>query len=237
MEFVQFHPTGLYSTNILMTEGARGEGGYLINGLGERYMEKYAPKSMELAPRDIVSRSGQTEINEGRGIDGQPYVYLDLRHLGAEKILERLPGIRDLAIHFEGVDPIEEPIPVVPSQHYSMGGIDTDVDGATAHARPLRRRRVRLRERARGQPPGRQLPARDHRVRPALRGRGGALPGRPRRQAAAERPRGVRGRPGHGGQGRPAGAAPTAPRTPTPSAPRWPTSPETTSACSATSRP
>jgi succinate dehydrogenase / fumarate reductase flavoprotein subunit len=131
MEFIQFHPTGLYSTNILMTEGARGEGGYLLNGLGERYMEKYAPKSMELAPRDIVARAGQTEINEGRGINGRPYVWLDLRHLGAEKILERLPGIRDLAIHFEGVDPIEEPIPVVPSQHYTMGGIDTDVDGAT----------------------------------------------------------------------------------------------------------
>ena len=132
MEFVQFHPTGLFTTNILMTEGARGEGGYLINGLGERFMERYAPKSMELAPRDITSRSIQTEINEGRGIDGQGYVYLDLRHLGAEKILERLPGIRDLAIHFEGVDPIEAPIPVVPSQHYWMGGIDTDVDGATA---------------------------------------------------------------------------------------------------------
>ncbi len=131
MEFIQFHPTGLYSTNILMTEGARGEGGYLINGLGERYMERYAPNSMELAPRDIVSRAGQTEINEGRGINGQPYVHLDLRHLGAEKILERLPGIRDLAIHFEGVDPIEEPIPVVPSQHYTMGGIDTNFDGAT----------------------------------------------------------------------------------------------------------
>ena len=132
MEFVQFHPTGLFTTNILMTEGARGEGGYLINGLGERLMERYAPKAMELAPRDITSRSIQTEINEGRGIDGKGYVYLDLRHLGAEKILERLPGIRDLAIHFEGTDPIEAPIPVVPSQHYWMGGIDTNVDGATA---------------------------------------------------------------------------------------------------------
>jgi succinate dehydrogenase / fumarate reductase flavoprotein subunit len=94
-------------------------------------MQNYAPTAMELAPRDITSRSIQTEINEGRGIDGKGYVHLDLRHLGAQKIMEKLPGIRDLAIHFEGVDPIEEPIPIVPSQHYSMGGIDTDMDGRT----------------------------------------------------------------------------------------------------------
>ena len=131
MEFVQFHPTGLLTTHILMSEACRGEGGYLVNGEGERFMARYAPKAMELAPRDITARSITTEINEGRGIGGSDYVHLDLRHLGAEKILERLPGIRDIAIHFEGVDPIEEPIPIRPVQHYTMGGIDTDVDGRT----------------------------------------------------------------------------------------------------------
>ena len=131
MEFVQFHPTTLYTTHILMTEGCRGEGGYLLNKDGERFMARYAPTAMELAPRDITSRSIQTEINEGRGIDGKDFVYLDLRHLGAEKLAERLPGTRDLSIHFEGVDPVYDPIPIVPAQHYSMGGIDTDVDGRT----------------------------------------------------------------------------------------------------------
>ena len=125
MEFMQFHPTGLRSTGILVTEGARGEGGYLINNQGERFMERYAPEKMELAPRDLVARAIETEILEGRGWgEGMyAYVHLDLRHLGAEKIKQRLPQIRMLAIDFEGVDPIEEPIPVRPTAHYSMGGI------------------------------------------------------------------------------------------------------------------
>jgi len=130
MEFVQFHPTSLFGTNILITEGARGEGGYLVNARGERFMERYAPHLMELGPRDIVARGAQTEIDQGRGFEGG-YVHLDLRHLGREKILDRLPGIRQIAIDFAGVDPILEPIPIQPAQHYSMGGIPTTLDGKT----------------------------------------------------------------------------------------------------------
>jgi succinate dehydrogenase / fumarate reductase, flavoprotein subunit len=130
MEFVQFHPTTLVGTNILITEGARGEGGHLVNRQGERFMARYAPRLMELAPRDITSRSIQTEINEGRGFAGGS-VHLDLRHLGRQRILERLPGIRQICLDFGGLDPVEEPIPIQPAQHYSMGGIDTDATGKT----------------------------------------------------------------------------------------------------------
>jgi succinate dehydrogenase/fumarate reductase flavoprotein subunit len=130
MEFVQFHPTALYPTDILITEAARGEGGHLINAKGERFMSRYAPEWMELAPRDVVARAIATEIMEGRGFEGG-YVLLDLRHLGEERINERLPQTREHAILYEGVDPVKEPIPIAPTAHYSMGGIDTDKLGRT----------------------------------------------------------------------------------------------------------
>ncbi|HEY8296762.1 MAG TPA: FAD-dependent oxidoreductase [Candidatus Baltobacteraceae bacterium] len=129
MEFMQFHPTTLKENGVLMTEGARGEGGHLLNAAGERFMFKYAPNKGELASRDVVSRAEWTEILEGRGIDG--CVLLDIRHLGREKILERLPQIRELAMDATGKDAIDEPIPILPGAHYTMGGIETDKWGAT----------------------------------------------------------------------------------------------------------
>ncbi len=132
-EFLQFHPTGLVPSGILMTEGCRGEGGYLKNNKGERFMEKYAAKFMELAPRDIVSRSEMTEILEGRGFpgpEGLDYVHLDLTHLGADRINHALPLIREVCIKFLDLDPIKEPIPVRPVAHYSMGGVECDLRGA-----------------------------------------------------------------------------------------------------------
>jgi succinate dehydrogenase / fumarate reductase, flavoprotein subunit len=129
MEFVQFHPTGLYPLGILVTEGARGEGGYLLNKDGERFMKNYAPTVMELAPRDMVTRSIQTEINEGRGIDGKDFVNLDLTHLGEAKLKERLPEITGFAKTYAGIDPVKQPIPILPTAHYSMGGIPTNLFG------------------------------------------------------------------------------------------------------------
>jgi succinate dehydrogenase / fumarate reductase flavoprotein subunit len=130
MEFVQFHPTGLAGTGILMSEVARGEGGKLLNSKGERFMEKYAPSKMELGPRDLVSRSITQEVLEGRGVGSdKDAVYLDLTHLGEEKIMERLPELRDLAITFLGQDMVTEPVMIAATAHYSMGGIPVNVAG------------------------------------------------------------------------------------------------------------
>lgn len=129
MAMVQYHPTTLAGSGFLMTEAARGEGAYLLNSEGERFMKKYAPNKMELAARDVTSRAEATEIAEGRGIDGN--VLLDLRHLGRDVILKKLPQIHEMAVDYLGIDMIEQPVPVRPGMHYQMGGIKTDVDGAT----------------------------------------------------------------------------------------------------------
>jgi succinate dehydrogenase / fumarate reductase flavoprotein subunit len=129
MEFFQFHPTGLYGLGILVTEGARGEGGILVNDRGERFMERYAPTIKDLAPRDMVSRAIMTEIRQGRGIGGKDYVHLDLTKVDRKLIEERLPEISTFCRIYMGLDPSESPIPVLPTAHYAMGGIPTDADG------------------------------------------------------------------------------------------------------------
>jgi succinate dehydrogenase / fumarate reductase flavoprotein subunit len=129
MEFYQFHPTGIYKMGILLSEAARGEGAYLRNGLGERFMERYAPKLMELAPRDLISRAIYLEIREGRGVDGKDYVHLDLRHLPKKVLDEKLPDITEFVRVYLGLNPETDPIPIQPTAHYAMGGIPTNVDG------------------------------------------------------------------------------------------------------------
>lgn len=133
MEFMQFHPTALPGTGILITEASRGEGGYLINKDGERFLSRYTPEKMELGPRDILSRALLTEIRNRRGIEGPfgAYVLLDLRHLGEGVIDAKLPFVRELARNYAKIDPVKEPIPVRPAQHYTMGGIHTDINGRT----------------------------------------------------------------------------------------------------------
>ena len=137
MEFVQFHPTTLYPRNLLISETVRGEGGYLLNAKGERFMEKYVPTKMELAPRDIVSRSIQMEIRQGLGVDGIDVVYLDVSHLWRSKqidVADRFPQVFDLARHYQNIDIRQSPMKVQPAQHYSMGGIQADINGSTSIA-------------------------------------------------------------------------------------------------------
>lgn len=130
MEFVQFHPTGVYGAGCLITEGSRGEGGFLVNSEGERFMERYAPKAKDLASRDVVSRSMTMEINAGRGVGPKKdHIYLQLHHLPAETLKERLPGISETAHIFAGVDVTKQPIPVLPTVHYNMGGVPTNWKG------------------------------------------------------------------------------------------------------------
>ncbi|KAF5394207.1 Succinate dehydrogenase complex flavoprotein subunit A [Paragonimus heterotremus] len=135
MEFVQFHPTGIYGAGCLITEGCRGEGGYLVNSQGERFMERYAPNAKDLASRDVVSRSMTIEIREGRGVGPRKdHIYLQLHHLPAEQLHSRLPGISETAKIFAGVDVTREPIPVLPTVHYNMGGVPTNYKGQVCFA-------------------------------------------------------------------------------------------------------
>ena len=204
MEFHQFHPTGLAGLGILISEAVRGEGGRLLNGEGERFMERYAPTIVDLAPRDIVARSMVLEVLEGRGAGPhKDYVYIDVRHLGADVLEAKLPDITEFARTYLGVDPVNELVPVYPTCHYVMGGIPTTVtgqvlrDNVTRRPRPVRRGRVRMRVGARRQPAGHQLAAGHQRVRPPRRHRRRELRAGPRlRRHAADSPAGDGGRLG-----------------------------------------
>lgn len=137
MEFVQFHPSGIYGAGVLISEGARGEGGYLLNGQGERFMERYAPTARDLASRDVVSRSMNLEIREGRGCGpDKDHVFLQLSHLPRDVLMDRLPGIAETASIFSGVDITKEPIPVIPTVHYCMGGVPTNFKGQVLDVDP-----------------------------------------------------------------------------------------------------
>ena len=177
MEFVQFHPTGIYGAGCLVTEGARGEGGYLVNSEGERFMERYAPSAKDLASRDVVSRAMTIEIREGRGVGKKKdHIYLHLDHLDPKVLQERLPGISESAKIFANVDVTREPIPITPTVHYNMGGIPTNYHGEVLtkkrrrrqchRARPDGARRSRLRLGAWRQPARLQFADRSRGVRP-----------------------------------------------------------------------
>ena len=176
MEFYQFHPTGVVGIGILLSEAARGEGGTLLNDAGERFMERYAPTLMELAPRDMVSRAMYQEIRAGRGIGGKDWVYLDVRHLGRQVIEEKLADIAEFARVYQGVEPITEPVPVQPTAHYAMGGIPTDLETHVTRDEhntivpgPVCGRGVRLRLGPRRQPARHQLARRSPRLRSPCR--------------------------------------------------------------------
>ena len=196
MEFFQFHPTGIRGLGILITEAVRGEGGILRNRNGERFMERYAPTLLDLAPRDMISRAILTEIKAGNGMRGDgtidDYVLLDTTHLGREVMEKKLPDITGFCRTYLGIDPSDKPIPIQPTAHYAMGGIPTDIDGRVIAdgdggclRGPVRRGGVRLRVGARRQPAGHEQPRGPRGVRPAggTAHRGLREEGRSRRRA------------------------------------------------------